>query len=191
MLRGQPPSTHLHRGPSPSRLPEASVAEQSSLRFLTLHFSPLSQRPAEEPSAAPEPPPRGKAPQVPGKPSLPGLVEAPTEASHPKPTPLPRPSAPSLPEDSGRRLPIGQQPVLHQRPLQPLPPPAWPRWSGVPFLPGSTGVIMETGEAGPPGRMGVSGRGLPQGVDGQTGQEPIPSVEGFAGAPGKAPPGQR
>lgn len=43
---------------------------------------------------------------------------------------------------------------------------------------------METGEAGPPGRMGVSGRGLPRGVDGQMGQAPIPSA-GFAGAPGK------
>uniref|UniRef100_A0ABI7WCN3 C1q domain-containing protein n=1 Tax=Felis catus TaxID=9685 RepID=A0ABI7WCN3_FELCA len=138
----------------------------------------------EEPSEAPQPPPRGKAPQVPGRPSHPGPVEAPTEASHPKPTPLPRPSAPPLPEEPGKRLPTGQQPVLPKRPLQPLPPPAWPRWTGLPFLPGSTGVIMETGEAGPPGRMGVSGRGLPQGVDGQTGQGPIPSAEGFAGAPG-------
>ncbi|XP_019273904.2 EMILIN-2 [Panthera pardus] len=138
----------------------------------------------EEPSEATQPPPRGKAPQVPGRPSHPGPVEAPTEASHPKPTPLPRPSAPPLPEDPGKRPPTGQQPVLPKRPLQPLPPPAWPRWTGLPFLPGSTGVIMETGEAGPPGRMGVSGRGLPQGVDGQTGQGPIPSAEGFAGAPG-------
>ena len=48
---------------------------------------------------------------------------------------------------------------------------------------------METGEAGPPGRMGVSGRGLPRGVDGQTGQRPIPSAEGYAGAPGKCTPG--
>lgn len=49
---------------------------------------------------------------------------------------------------------------------------------------------METGEAGPPGRMGMSGRGLPQGVDGQMGQGPIPSSEGYAGAPGypKSPP---
>ena len=57
------------------------------------------------------------------------------------------------------------------------PPPLRPGWTGLPFLPGSTGVIMETGEAGPPGRMGVSGRGLPRGVDGQTGQRPIPSAE--------------
>lgn len=36
----------------------------------------------------------------------------------------------------------------------------------------------------------MSGRGLPQGVDGQMGQGPIPSSEGYAGAPGypKSPP---
>ncbi|XP_040488623.1 EMILIN-2 [Ursus maritimus] len=140
----------------------------------------------EEPSEAP--PPHGKAPQVPGRPSHPPLVEAPTEASHPERTPLPTPSAPPLPEDPGKRPHTGQQPVLPKRPPRPLPPPAWPGWTGLPFLPGSTGVIMETGEAGPPGRMGVSGRGLPQGVDGQTGQRRIPSAEGFAGAPGYPSP---
>uniref|UniRef100_A0A7N5JET8 Elastin microfibril interfacer 2 n=2 Tax=Ailuropoda melanoleuca TaxID=9646 RepID=A0A7N5JET8_AILME len=142
----------------------------------------------EEPSEAPPPPPHGKAPKVPGRPSHPPLVEAPTEASHPESTPLPTPSAPPLPEDSGKRPHTGQQPALPKRPPRPLPPPAWPGWTGLPFLPGSTGVIMETGEAGPPGRMGVSGRGLPQGVDGQTGQRPIPSAEGFAGAPGYPSP---
>ncbi|XP_045880021.1 EMILIN-2 [Meles meles] len=144
-----------------------------------IRFQPSA---TEEPSEAP--PSGGKAPQVPGKPSHPALVEAPTEASRPEPTPLPTPSAPSLPEDPRKRPHTGQQPVLPKKPPQPLPPPAWPGWTGLPFLPGSTGVIMETGEAGPPGRMGVSGRGLPQGVDGQTGQRPIPSTEGFAGAPG-------
>nr|XP_035978223.1 EMILIN-2 isoform X1 [Halichoerus grypus] len=140
---------------------------------------------AEEPSEALlHPPPRGKTPQVPGRPSHPALEEAPTEASHPEPTPLPTPSAPPLPEDPRRRPHTGQWPVLPKRPPQPLPPPTRPGWTGMPYLPGSTGVIMETGEAGPPGRMGVSGRGLPQGVDGQTGQGPIPSAEGFAGAPG-------
>ena len=57
---------------------------------------------------------------------------------------------------------------------------------GLPFLPGSTGVITETGEAGPPGRVGVSGRGLPQGADGHTQPGLVPSAEGYAGAPGKA-----
>ncbi|XP_019611330.2 EMILIN-2 [Rhinolophus sinicus] len=143
---------------------------------------------AEEPSEAP--PPRGKDLQTPEKP--PQLAEAPTEPSPPELTPplLPKPSASPPPEDPGQQLHTGQQPVLPKRPLQPLPPPALPGWTGLPFLPGSTGVIMETGEAGPPGRMGMSGRGLPQGVDGQTRQVPIPSAEGFAGAPGypKSPP---
>ncbi|KAM8781497.1 EMILIN-2 [Rhynchonycteris naso] len=139
----------------------------------------------EEPSEAPLPPPRGKAPQAPEPP--PQLAEVPTEPSHPElTTPLPpRPSAPPLSKEAEQ-----QQPVLPKRPQQPLPPPARPGWTGLPFLPGSSGVFMETGEAGPPGRMRVSGRGLPHGVDGQTGQVPIPSTEGFAGAPGylKSPP---
>ncbi|XP_014635768.1 PREDICTED: EMILIN-2 [Ceratotherium simum simum] len=146
----------------------------------------------EEPSEAPQPPPRGETPLAPRRPWHPALVEAPTEPPPPEltPAPLPRPSAPPPPEDPKQRLPTGQQPVLPKRPLWPLPPPVRPGWTGLPFLPGSTGVIMETGEAGPPGRMGVSGRGLPQGVDGQTGQRPVPSSEGFAGAPGypKSPP---
>ncbi|XP_021563093.1 EMILIN-2 [Carlito syrichta] len=144
----------------------------------------------EEPSEAPQPPGQGKAP------SLPEATTEPTQpASTPLP-PLPRPSGPQLPEDVKQRPHTGQWPVLPQRPVQPrppeekLPPLVRPGWTGVSSLPGSTGVIMETGEAGPPGRMGMSGRGLPQGVDGQTGQGPVPSAEGYAGAPGypKSPP---
>ncbi|XP_042531226.1 EMILIN-2 [Dipodomys spectabilis] len=131
----------------------------------------------EEPTEVPQP--RAEtAPQVPTGPST---EEAPTEPPQPRP---PSPEEPALPPR------VGQQPVLPQRPLQPLPPPSRRGWPGLPLLPGSTGVIMETGEAGPPGRMGVSGRGLPHGVDGQTGQAAIPSAEGYAGAPGypKSPP---
>ncbi|XP_003801659.1 EMILIN-2 [Otolemur garnettii] len=152
----------------------------------------------EEPSEAPQLPGRGKAPQMPRRPPTPSPTEVPTEPAElePTPLPLPRPSGPPPPEDPGHRLHTGQRPVLPQRPLQPqppkkkLPPPAWPGWTGLPFLPGSTGVIMETGEAGPPGRTGVSGRGLPQGVDGQTRQGTIPNTEGYAGAPGypRSPP---
>lgn len=161
------------------------MAEQSGLRFLTVYVSSLSKCSAEEPSEAPPPPSRGKAPQAPERP--PQLAEAPTEPSHPELTPLspPRPSAPSPPEDPERRLHTGQQPVLPKRPPQLLPPPAWPGWTGLPFLPGSTGVFMETGEAGPPGRLDVSGKGLPHGVDGHTRQMSVPSAEGFAGAPGE------
>lgn len=140
-----------------------------------IRFQPSA---TEDPSETPQPPLRGKAPEDVGKPSSP--AEAPTELSTPVLTPLLPPSTPSPPRDPG------QKPVLPKR----RPPPLRPGWTGLPFLPGSTGVIMETGEAGPPGRMGVSGRGLPRGVDGQTGQRPIPSAEGYAGAPGypKSPP---
>ncbi|XP_050998715.1 EMILIN-2-like, partial [Acomys russatus] len=116
--------------------------------------------------------PSGKAPLESSRPS----EEASTEP--PQLTPLP--------EDPARPPQIGQRPVLPQRPLQPPPLPAWPGRPGLPFLPGSSGVSMETGEAGPPGRVGMSGRGLPQGVDGQTGQGPVPSSEGYAGAPGRS-----
>lgn len=129
----------------------------------------------EEPSEATQGP-FGKTPLETTRPS----EEAPTEP--PQLTPLPEhPAGPPQ---------TGQRPVLPQRPLQPPPLPAWPGRTGLPVLPGSSGVIMETGEAGPPGRMGMSGRGLPQGVDGQMGQGAIPSSEGYAGAPGypKSPP---
>ncbi|XP_021090033.1 EMILIN-2 isoform X2 [Mesocricetus auratus] len=131
-------------------------------------FQPSAKEPSEPPSE--------KSPLEPTRPA----EAAPTEPPHLTP----------LPEDPVRPPQSGQQPILPQRPLQPPPLPAWPGRSGLPFLPGSSGVIMETGEAGPPGRMGMSGRGLPQGVDGQMGQGPIPSSEGYAGAPGypKSPP---
>ncbi|XP_051046880.1 EMILIN-2 isoform X2 [Phodopus roborovskii] len=117
--------------------------------------------------------PSAKEPSETSEPTRPS-EEAPTEP----------PNLTPLPEDPARPPQTGQWPVLPQRPLQPPPLPAWPGRSGLPFLPGSSGVIMETGEAGPPGRMGMSGRGLPQGVDGQMGQGAIPSSEGYAGAPG-------
>ncbi|XP_060056723.1 EMILIN-2 isoform X2 [Erinaceus europaeus] len=123
----------------------------------------------EEPPEVFQPPPGRKAPEKPSPRTEP-----------PPPEPTRTPSTPLPPEDAGL-----QRPVLPTRPLQqPRPPPPWPA------LPGSSGVYTETGEAGPPGRVGMSGWGLLQGVDGQTGQRPIPSAEGYAGAPGysKSPP---
>lgn len=148
------------------------MTEQWPGDVLTVDFSLLSHCTAEEPSEVPQPPAR-KTPQLPAQPST---GEAPTEPPQPRPSP-PHPP----PKDPVHRLHTGQWPVLPQRPQQPLPLPGRPGLA----LPGSTGVLMETGEAGPPGRMGMSGRGLPQGVDGQMGQAPIPSAEGYAGAPGK------
>ncbi|XP_030068905.1 EMILIN-2 isoform X2 [Microcaecilia unicolor] len=69
------------------------------------------------------------------------------------------------------------QPITPQQPLQP----------GVlhipilPFPPQSPRIILETGQAGPPGRDLRSGSERPKGVDGQ--QDALRS-EGFAGAPG-------
>lgn len=44
---------------------------------------------------------------------------------------------------------------------------------------------METGEAGPPGTVLMSGRGRLRSVDGQAGQSTMPIAEGYAGAPGE------
>lgn len=41
---------------------------------------------------------------------------------------------------------------------------------------------METGQAGPPGTVVMSGSGRPKGVDGQY---TVPIAEGYAGAPGE------
>uniref|UniRef100_A0A8C3W706 EMILIN-2 n=1 Tax=Catagonus wagneri TaxID=51154 RepID=A0A8C3W706_9CETA len=130
-----------------------------------IKFQPSASS-AEEPSEE-SPAPREPAPALPP----------------PPPSALPPPEAPGRP-------PTGQRPILPRRRPQPPPPPARPGRVGLPFLPGSTGVITETGEAGPPGRAGVSGRGLPRGADGHTQPGLIPSAEGYAGAPGypKSPP---
>uniref|UniRef100_A0A8C2YMX7 EMILIN-2 n=1 Tax=Chinchilla lanigera TaxID=34839 RepID=A0A8C2YMX7_CHILA len=120
---------------------------------------------AEEPSAAP---PISEAPPVP--------AAASTALPQPEPSPAP-------PEDAASERAPDQRPVLPKRP--PPPPALHPSWMGPRPLPGATGVVMETGEAGPPGGKGVSGKGLPRGVDGQSGLRPEPSAEGYAGAPGK------
>ncbi|KAM8810414.1 EMILIN-2 [Eudromia elegans] len=80
-----------------------------------------------------------------------------------------------------RAQPPGQRIPLHPRapPRPPLPGSAL-----VPLLPGTTGIILETGEAGPPGTVAMSGRGRLGSVDGQAGHSTMPSAEGYAGAPG-------
>uniref|UniRef100_A0A8C2TBI1 EMILIN-2 n=1 Tax=Coturnix japonica TaxID=93934 RepID=A0A8C2TBI1_COTJA len=63
--------------------------------------------------------------------------------------------------------------------------PALPGSALTPFLPGTTGIILEAGEAGPPGTVLMSGRGRLRSVDGQAGQSTMPIAEGYAGAPGE------
>ncbi|KAM9094908.1 EMILIN-2 [Sarcophilus harrisii] len=132
-------------------------------------------------------------PQQPESTPEPSQMEVPGESSHPKtPQQPPESKGPLPPKTPGKPFQPGipQQPSQSKTPPQPSPPKHMPShselpgWTGLPFLPGSTGVIMETGEAGPPGKMVMSGRGLPNGVDGQDSRWPIPSSEGYAGAPG-------
>ncbi|XP_009951956.1 PREDICTED: EMILIN-2, partial [Leptosomus discolor] len=109
--------------------------------------------------------------------------EVPRQLLPPRPPPQPQPGISLLP--SRPRI----QPPRHRTPLQlpqprPPPRPALPGSGVVPFLPGTTGIILETGEAGPPGTVLMSGRGRLRSVDGQAGQSTMPRAEGYAGAPG-------
>ncbi|XP_038603184.1 LOW QUALITY PROTEIN: EMILIN-2 [Tachyglossus aculeatus] len=132
---------------------------------------------------------------LPGEPeSPPGTPQPPRPGSPPRPARpaqvggSPWPGDPLAPEPAGRPA----------KPARPLTPgerrPTRPASPGLPARPGppdSEGWILETGEAGPPGRMLVWGRGLPDGVDGQHGQRPVPSSEGYAGPPGYPKPSAR
>ncbi|CAI9602050.1 unnamed protein product, partial [Staurois parvus] len=91
---------------------------------------------------------------------------------------------------------LSEQPKEPQRPqkptdTEPKPPsskPEPPSPTGsivIPLVPGRNGIIMEHGQAGPPGRIIQSGSGRPQGADGQKEME---MSKGFAGAPGYPKP---
>lgn len=111
-----------------------------------------------------------------------GRSEVPRQPLPPRPPLQPQPGISLLP--SRPRI----QPPRHRTPLQPpqlrpLPRPVLP---GTGALPGTTGIILETGEAGPPGTVLMSGRGRLRQVDGQAGQSTVPTAEGYAGAPGES-----
>ncbi|NXA47048.1 EMIL2 protein, partial [Nothocercus julius] len=109
-----------------------------------------------------------------------GRSETPRQPLPPRPPVQPQPGISLLP--SRPRT----QPPRQRIPLQPRPAPrpALPGSAAVPLLPGTTGIIVETGEAGPPGTVAMSGRGRLGSVDGQAGHSTMPSAEGYAGAPG-------
>nr|XP_020650168.1 EMILIN-2 isoform X1 [Pogona vitticeps] len=147
--------------------------------------------------------PHGKAPLPPSdprKPLQPPEPGTPLTPSQPR-TPL-QPQAgdhlqpiqprtePHIPE---LRIPLQPPPpqVIIQPPLQGIPfqphlrqPPLPGSRSGMPSLPGKSGIFMVTGEAGPPGAVLMSGKGRPKSIDGQDGQYSMAVSEGYAGAPG-------
>ncbi|NWW84495.1 EMIL2 protein, partial [Rhynochetos jubatus] len=115
-----------------------------------------------------------------------GRPEVPRQPLPPRPPlqPQPQPGISLLPSRP-RIQPPRQRTPLQPPQLRPPPRPALPGSGVVPFLPGTTGIILETGEAGPPGTVLMSGRGRLGSVDGQAGQSTMPIAEGYAGAPGE------
>ncbi|NXV71860.1 EMIL2 protein, partial [Atlantisia rogersi] len=114
--------------------------------------------------------------------------EVPQQPLPPRPPLQPQPGISLLPsrpriQPPRQRIPL-QLPQLRPPPPPPPPRPALPGSGVVPLLPGTTGIILETGEAGPPGTVLMSGRGRLRSVDGQAGQSTVPVAEGYAGAPG-------
>ncbi|XP_015275705.1 PREDICTED: EMILIN-2 [Gekko japonicus] len=136
-----------------------------------------------QPGGVPSPSkPRIPLQPEPGEPVQPSQPRISVQPSHPN-----RPLQPSHPE-------IIMQPPLQGIPLQPADPrtplrPSLPGKSpGLSLLPGSSGMLMETGQAGPPGTLLMKGRGRSKSIDGQDGQNNVPLSEGYAGAPGYPKP---
>ncbi|XP_053570930.1 EMILIN-2 [Bombina bombina] len=101
---------------------------------------------------------------------------------------IPQPP-PRIPEKPSQ---VPQQPIYPQPPQdptyvkpQPEPPQPQPPYVNVKILPGTNGFIIESGQAGPPGKILKSESGRPQGVDGQ---QDMPMSTGVAGAPGYPKP---
>ncbi|XP_053323855.1 EMILIN-2 [Spea bombifrons] len=124
----------------------------------------------------PPPPPRTpQKPVIPQVPQKPVVPQTPIEPAPPKAPEQPlKPQVPQQPSYPKPR-PEPSQPVA---PLLPGTVITLP-------LPGNNGIILETGEAGPPGKILKSESGRPQGVDGQ---QDMPISTGFAGAPGYPKP---
>ncbi|XP_075684474.1 EMILIN-2 [Rhinoderma darwinii] len=117
-------------------------------------------------------------PQVPMIPSIPKEPAQPQEPQYPADPKAPsQPGQPQLPLDPTSTKPK-QQPTKPESPTS----------SGsivIPLGPGRNGVIMEQGQAGPPGRMVQTGSARPQGADGE---QDMQMSKGFAGAPGYPKP---
>ncbi|NXD20609.1 EMIL2 protein, partial [Spelaeornis formosus] len=112
-----------------------------------------------------------------------GQPGVPQQPLPPRPPVQPQPGISLLPSRPRIQHPRQRIPLLPPQ-LRPPPRPALPGSAVVPLLPGTTGIILETGEAGPPGTVLMSGRGRLRSADGQAGQSTMPIAEGYAGAPG-------
>ncbi|NWW07820.1 EMIL2 protein, partial [Oreocharis arfaki] len=112
-----------------------------------------------------------------------GRPEVPQQPLPPRPPVQPQPGISLLPSRPRTQPPRQRIPLLPPQ-LRPPPRPALPGSAVVPHLPGTTSIILETGEAGPPGTILMSGRGRLRSADGQAGQSTMPMAEGYAGAPG-------
>ncbi|XP_072008227.1 EMILIN-2 [Engystomops pustulosus] len=128
-----------------------------------------------------------KYPQVPQEPVYPQVPIIPSIPKQPAQPEDPQyPGKPKSPSHEGQpQLPL--EPT-NTKPKQPPSEPEPPTPTGsivIPLVPGRNGVIIEHGQAGPPGRMVQTGSAKPQGADGEQDME---MSKGFAGAPGYPKP---
>ncbi|KAM3839539.1 EMILIN-2 isoform 1-T1 [Vipera latastei] len=157
----------------------------------------------EKPSVLLPKEPQGEIPQLQSDPRKPLQSSQPDKFPAPSHPRIPEQSQtevylkPSQPQTSVQipelRIPLqpSRPQIIIQPPLQgiPLRPsdsriPMQPSKPGFSSLPGSGGLLMEAGQAGPPGRLLRSRKGLPKRINGQDGQNNMLVSEGYAGAPG-------
>lgn len=144
----------------------------TDLQDLIKHQPGADTEPKQTSQVTPPQPRVTEKPRVPQRPVIPQV-----------------PVIPSLPEQPGQPI----KPQLPQKPTdtKPKPTPSKPEPPSptgsivIPLVPRRNGIIIEKGQAGPPGRIIQSGSGRPQGADGQKEME---MSKGFAGAPGYPKP---
>ncbi|XP_067403273.1 EMILIN-2 [Emydura macquarii macquarii] len=167
------------------QIPQERTPLQPSQPRTPLQPQPGTPIHSSEPRTPLQPPQPGTSlqpsePRTPLQPPQPGTSLQPSQPRTPLQPPQPgtslhpsQPRTPLQPPQLGAPL----QPSQPRTPLQP----SLPGSASLPLLPGLTGILMETGQAGPPGTVVMSGSGRPKGVDGQY---TVPIAEGYAGAPG-------
>lgn len=172
--------------------------------YLTGGFSILYISLDEKPSVLLAKEQQGEIPQThsdatkPLQSSQPGKFPAPSQPRIPVQSQKEVYLQPSQPQTSVQipelRIPLqpSRPQIIIQPPLQGIPLqssdsriPKQPSKPGFSSLPGSGGLLMEAGQAGPPGTLLRSRKGLPKRINGQDGQNNMLISEGYAGAPGE------